>query len=58
MWLTRAAAAKVDIVCSADMGVWTWTLCYGIILVKIDNVCKTDDVVGRVRAAWQSRIQR
>lgn len=57
-WLERAIATKVDIVCSADMGVWTWTLCYGMILVKLDNGYKTDDVVGRVRAAWESRVSQ
>lgn len=57
-WLARAAAAKVDIVCSPDREVWAWTICCGIILVRLDNGYKSDDVVGRVRVAWQSRVSR
>lgn len=53
-WLTRSAAAMVDIVCSPDKEVGIWAHDHDVIFVRLHGN-RRSPVLSRVRAAWRNR---
>jgi hypothetical protein len=54
LWLMRATVARVDIVCSPDKEVGTWTHDGGRVFVRLAGNRKERALLKRVRAAWQN----